>query len=63
VDAYTLVGVKLFAGLAVTAAIVVALILFANLAWWLGLIVLAIANAAELAWAYAVFKRMRVPRA
>ena len=61
-DAYTLVGVKLLGGLLVTAVVIVALVMFANVPWWAGLIVLAIADAAEIVWAYFVFKRMRTQK-
>lgn len=56
-DRYTRVGFMLFAGLAITAGLIVVLVLFANLRWWLGLLLLAVADTAEILWAYTALKR------
>lgn len=58
-DPYTLAGVRLFVGLLVAALIAVCLVLFLGVPVWLSLVLLAIADAAEIGWTYFAFKRMR----
>lgn len=59
-DAYTLVGIRLFVGLALTAAAVVALVLFADVPLWAGLLLLGVLDAAEIAWAWVTLKRVQL---
>jgi hypothetical protein len=51
-DRTTRIGVLLLGGLAVTALVVMALVLFAGVKLWIGLVLLAVLDAGELAWAY-----------
>ena len=61
-DAYTIVGFRLFFGLALTAALVVLLVLLATVPWWAGLLLLAVLDAIEIAWAYVALRRLRTAK-
>jgi len=61
-DAYTMIGFRLFVGLALTAGGVVLLVLVANVPWWAGLVLLAVLDALEIGWAYGALRRMRPHR-
>jgi hypothetical protein len=58
-DRTTRIGVLLLGGLAVTALVVMTLVLFLGLKLWIGLVLLAVLDAAELAWAYDALIRKR----
>jgi hypothetical protein len=62
VDVYTIVGFRLFFGLALTAALVVLLVLVADIPWWAGLLLLAVLDAIEIAWAYIALRRIRLAK-
>jgi hypothetical protein len=46
----------------VTAALIVLLVLFANVPWWAGLLLLAALDAIEIAWAYVTLRRIRMAK-
>ena len=58
-DRTTRIGVLLLGGLAVTALVIMVLVLFLGLTLWIGLVLLAVADIAELVWAYQVLIRSR----
>lgn len=58
-DRTTRIGVLLLGGLAATALAVMALVLILGVKLWIGLVLLAVLDAAELAWAYDALIRKR----
>lgn len=58
-DRTTRIGVLLLGGLAITALVIMLLVLFLGLTLWIGLVLLAVADLVELAWAYQVLIRSR----
>lgn len=58
-DRTTRIGVLLLGGLAVTALVIMVLVLFLGLTLWVGLVLLAVADLVELAWAYQALIRSR----
>jgi membrane protein implicated in regulation of membrane protease activity len=62
-DRTTRIGVLVLGGLAVTALFVMALVLVLGVAFWIGLLLLAVLDVVELVWAYRALIRNRSKRA
>ena len=62
-DRTTRIGVLVLGGLVVTALFVLALVLVLGVAFWIGLVLLAVLDVVELVWAYRALTRQRPDRA
>jgi membrane protein implicated in regulation of membrane protease activity len=61
-DRTTRIGVMLLGGLGAAALVVMVLVLFLGLKLWMGLVLLAVLDIAELVWAYdALIRKRRRP--